>query len=98
MMNKIKLPNAVVLELNYECNHHCLFCSCPWVSKESKYKISNSLTMKQWMQAIDVLIDNGINFFSISGGEPLINPNSQLKSKHNLHNIFDNFCKLLCVK
>lgn len=75
MMNKIKLPNAVVLELNYECNHHCLFCSCPWVSKESKYKISNSLTMKQWMQAIDVLIDNGINFFSISGGEPLINPN-----------------------
>ena len=25
-------------------------------------------------------------------------PDSQLKSKHNLHNIFDNFCKLLCVK
>ena len=27
-----------------------------------------------------------------------INPNSQLKSKHNLHNIFGNFCKLLYVK
>ena len=28
----------------------------------------------------------------------LINWNSQLKSKHNLHNIFGNFCKLLYVK
>ena len=27
-----------------------------------------------------------------------INRNSQLKSKHNLHNIFGNFCKLLYVK
>ena len=27
-----------------------------------------------------------------------INTNSQLKSKHNLHNIFGNFCKFLYIK
>ena len=30
--------------------------------------------------------------------DAFLNPNSQLKSKHNLHNIFGNFCKLLYVK
>lgn len=74
MMNQIELPNAVVLELNYECNHSCLFCSCPWASKESQYKIGKFLTLEQWKQAIDILIGNGIDFFSISGGEPLMNP------------------------
>ena len=40
----------------------------------------------------------GFHFLPTFCNFTTINRNSQLKSKHNLHNIFGNFCKLLYVK
>lgn len=68
-MNNVALPYAVALELTYRCNHKCLFCSCPWYAPNSKYPIGKELDCKQWFKAIDILFNNGVSTFSISGGE-----------------------------
>lgn len=66
------LPQSVVLELTYRCNHKCLFCSCPWEAPSSKYVKGRELSLEEWKKAIDILFANGINTFSISGGEALL--------------------------
>lgn len=68
----IILPQAVVLELTYRCNHHCIFCSCPWYAPNSKYTKGKELNLEQWKEAIDRLYNLGVKHFSISGGECLL--------------------------
>lgn len=68
-MARIKLPQAVALELTYKCNHKCLFCSCPWYAPKSSYPLGKELDVEQWKNAIDILFENGVRSFSISGGE-----------------------------
>lgn len=66
------LPPAVVLELTYKCNHHCIFCSCPWYAPNSKYPVGKELSLYEWKTTIDKLYDLGIQLFSISGGEAIL--------------------------
>lgn len=66
------LPQTVALELTYRCNHSCLFCSCPWYYKNNRYPVQNELTTQEWFRAIDILYENGIDTFSVSGGEALL--------------------------
>lgn len=69
MNNTLMLPKVAALELTYQCNHKCLFCSCPW-ENESTYK-ENELTYQEWFQVIDTLLENGVSSFTLTGGEPL---------------------------
>ena len=68
-MNNVTLPQAVALELTYRCNHKCLFCSCPWYAPNNNYPAGKELDVEQWKKAIDILFENGVRSFSISGGE-----------------------------
>lgn len=65
-------PKNVVLELTYKCNHRCLFCSCPWENKSSMYNQGEELNVDQWKKAIGILLNCGVQVFSISGGEAII--------------------------
>ena len=69
MLSITHLPRAVALELTYRCNHKCIFCSCPWYAPHSTYPKGEELSVEQWKRAIDRLYDNGVQSFSISGGE-----------------------------
>ena len=66
------LPPSAVLELTYRCNHHCLFCSCPWYAPSSSYPVGDELSVDEWKKAVDRLYHLGIQSFSISGGEAIL--------------------------
>ena len=68
-MNSLKLPPSVVLELTYRCNHRCVFCSCPWEAPDSRYPKDAELDLNDWVKVITRLYDEGVQAFSISGGE-----------------------------
>ena len=68
----MKLPKCAVLELTYQCNHKCKFCSCPWYAPNSNYPVGRELDLPQWKQVISRLYDFGIESISISGGECLL--------------------------
>lgn len=68
----MKFPKSVVLELTYRCNHKCLFCSCPWENNFSHYEKGQELDVREWEKAIDILLDCGIKYFSLSGGEAVL--------------------------
>lgn len=72
MKNDFILPQSAVLELTYRCNHHCLFCSCPWDAPGSTYPKQKELGLNEWMEVVDRLYAEGVNTFSISGGEALM--------------------------
>lgn len=71
-MYKMKLPPSVVLELTYRCNHCCIFCSCPWDAPNSKYPKGKEMCFDEWKRAIDILYKQGVQTFSISGGEAIL--------------------------
>lgn len=64
------LPSTAALELTYKCNHMCIFCSCPWEASKD-YKESE-LSLNEWFKVIDTLIENGVQGFTLTGGEPLM--------------------------
>lgn len=68
----IHLPQSVVLELTYKCNHTCKFCSCPWYAPKSTYIQNEELTISQWKDVINRLYFNGVTRFSLTGGEFLL--------------------------
>lgn len=65
----LMLPKVAALELTYQCNHRCLFCSCPW-ENEKTYKEAE-LTYQEWFHVIDTLLNHGVSSFTLTGGEPL---------------------------
>lgn len=69
MNDMLMLPKVAALELTYQCNHMCLFCSCPWENKK-EYK-EPELTYQEWFQVIDTLLIHGVTSFTLTGGEPL---------------------------
>ncbi len=76
-MNKTPLyiPESVVLELTYRCNHKCLFCSCPWdaaAEGSPKYDRGRELDLEEWKRVLDMLHPLGVKNVSISGGEALM--------------------------
>ena len=68
----IQLPSCAVLELTYRCNHHCLFCSCPWYAPHSAYPKQRELDLQEWKEVVNRLYAEGVRSFSISGGEALL--------------------------
>lgn len=42
------LPSTVVIELTYNCNHICLFCSCPWEKPNSQFQKYPELQTNDW--------------------------------------------------
>lgn len=71
----IRLPEAVVLELTYKCNHKCLFCSCPWEAEAEGapcYEKGEELDFEAWKRVLDKLHPMGVRNISISGGEALL--------------------------
>ena len=70
-MNNTKiLPDVAALELTYRCNHKCLFCSCPWEADENY--ANEELSFSEWAIVIDTLMLNGVTYFTLTGGEPLL--------------------------
>ena len=63
-------PSVAALELTYRCNHECFFCSCPWEANQ-QYK-TDELSLREWKQVINLLADNGVSAFTLTGGEPLM--------------------------
>lgn len=63
-------PSVAALELTYHCNHECFFCSCPWEANQ-QYK-TDELSLQEWKQVINLLADNGVSAFTLTGGEPLM--------------------------
>ena len=75
MRSSVYIPDSVVLELTYRCNHRCLFCSCPWEAEADgvpKYEKGEELQLKDWEKGLDKLHPLGVKNVSISGGEPLL--------------------------
>ena len=68
----IRLPQSAVLELTYQCNHHCLFCYCPWDAPNSTYPKRRELNLQEWKEVVNRLYAEGVRSFSISGGEALL--------------------------
>lgn len=66
------LPASAVLEMTYECNHRCLFCSCPWEAKSGFIK-REQLSKEEWKTVIKTVTDLGVSSISFTGGEPLLN-------------------------
>ena len=73
--NSMYIPDSVVLELTYRCNHRCLFCSCPWEAETvdaPKYEKGEELQFEDWIKVLDKLHLLGVKNVSISGGEALL--------------------------
>ncbi len=92
-MKKNNLPSFAALELTYRCNHMCFFCSCPWEANEV-YK-RDEMTTSEWKRVIDVLADNGIERFSLTGGEAMMREDlkdiiSYIKNLHFPMNMISN--------
>ena len=62
-----------VLELTYSCNYCCPFCFLPWLDHPELY--GRELDAHSWIRIIDRLTSQGVQFFQISGGEPLLSKN-----------------------
>jgi radical SAM protein with 4Fe4S-binding SPASM domain len=73
--NSVYIPSSVVLELTYQCNHRCLFCSCPWEAEAigaPKYEKGEELHFEDWKKVLDKLHPFGVKAVTISGGEALL--------------------------
>lgn len=54
--------------LDYACNQDCLFCLNEWRGKKS----GKLLTLNERKRALERLREEGVEFLTISGGEPLV--------------------------
>lgn len=66
----MRVPKHFLLELTYRCNHHCLFCSCPWI--EHSQLRGAELPVDEWKKIVRKLFESGVRFLTLSGGEPLL--------------------------
>lgn len=68
------LPATAVLELTYDCNHSCTFCSCPWMAPPSgpPFPRLPELEVPAWEAVISRLSALGVDTFAFTGGEPLL--------------------------
>ncbi|MBF0532596.1 MAG: radical SAM protein [Candidatus Omnitrophica bacterium] len=66
------LPTTAVLEMTYQCNHRCLFCSCPWMAEDGAFVKGEELSTDQWKSVLDLLSRKGIQNICFTGGEALL--------------------------
>lgn len=69
MLQPYSFPEVAALELTYNCNHNCFFCSCPWEAIP-RYRQAE-LSLDEWKDVINTLLRAGVNSFTLTGGEPL---------------------------
>ena len=75
MIIRVKFPETAVLELTYECNQKCIFCSCPWENTEIAsffYEKRKELSIDDWKKALLILEGSGVSRVAFSGGEALL--------------------------
>ncbi|MBN1233434.1 MAG: radical SAM protein [Candidatus Coatesbacteria bacterium] len=69
------LPSTCVIELTYNCNHKCLYCSCPWEAPSPKFKKDKLLNKEEWKKCINHLVEkHNIVDIAFTGGEPTLYP------------------------
>jgi len=71
----ITLPENAVLELTYECNYKCKFCSCPWENTENPalyYEKREELSVDEWKKALGILERLSVKNVTVTGGEALL--------------------------
>ncbi len=88
------IPKTAVLEMTYNCNHRCLFCSVPWYSPQQAYRALPELPIEDWIGCVDKLAGWGIRNIAFSGGEPLLKAGLEklmmhVKSKHVPEAVFN---------
>jgi radical SAM protein with 4Fe4S-binding SPASM domain len=66
------LPPTAVLEMTYECNHRCLFCSCPWYASDGRFARHPEMDIGWWKAAVEKLCTMGVTQLAFTGGEPLL--------------------------
>jgi radical SAM protein with 4Fe4S-binding SPASM domain len=66
------LPATAVFEMTYQCNHKCLFCSCPWEARNNGFERKKELDLDEWKNIVKTLTDMGVCSIAFSGGEPLL--------------------------
>ena len=74
-MSDIVFPKIAILEVTYDCNHLCKFCSCPWENTDNPHLVfekRKELTIDEWKRVLHILEDIGVERIGISGGEPIL--------------------------
>lgn len=61
------LPSVLLAELTYQCNHHCLFCYCPW---ENNVSLKDAeLSAEEWKAVFEKVKHYGVKHITLTGGE-----------------------------
>ncbi len=66
------LPTTAVLEVTGQCNHSCIFCSCPWYRPDGSYETGPELSTAEWKHTLQKLAGMGVAHFAFTGGEALL--------------------------
>lgn len=62
--------NSMYLAVGYNCNHHCYFCPCGKEENKAKAAPTN-----QMIRAVkEGMLSNGVEYVTLSGGEPTLHP------------------------
>ena len=67
-IRKVRRLKEVSIDINYECNFSCSYCSYGFRKLHGK-----ELSIDEWKPIINECIDKGARLFAIAGKEPLIN-------------------------
>ena len=73
------LPQHALLELTYNCNHACPFCSCEWLTHPGLYR--QEIDISEWKELVRTYAAHGVTEFTFTGGEPLL--------KHGIGELID---------
>jgi radical SAM protein with 4Fe4S-binding SPASM domain len=76
------LPWTAVLEMTYQCNHRCLFCSCPWEADGGGFPRGEEMAPADWCACIDKVVAMGATALAFTGGEPLLKPGIESIIEH----------------
>lgn len=66
------LPRTAVLETTYDCNHECVYCSCPWERKDGGFDRRPEMSTAEWKELVSELCDAGVTSLAFTGGESLL--------------------------
>lgn len=64
------LPATAVLEMTGDCNHACIFCSCPWYAEQGIRQ--TEMEISEWKELIEAYAKAGVINFCFTGGEALL--------------------------
>jgi len=83
------------LELTYECNHGCIFCSNVWKREDRAYRTGAELTCEQWCGVASRLARLGVGNFCVTGGEPTLRADFGRIVRHLLEAEWFDYVQLL---